>query len=167
MNQKRNYFFKSSMQTHKMARLVAKAVDFFIVIILSVFLYPLGILLGIIYLCIADYIQGGQSVGKKIIGMKVISLEDGEPCSLKQSIKRNLPFIIPVSCLIVPIIGWLFAFFLGTVLVTLEIIILFKLDSGHRLGDVMADTSVVSSDHIKIKHNSDEASWLSPKKEMV
>ena len=79
MNQNRNYLFKSSIQTHKVARLVAKAVDLFMVIILSVFLYPFGILLGIIYLCFADFIQGGQSVGKKIIGLKVISLEDGSP----------------------------------------------------------------------------------------
>jgi len=166
MNQNRNYLFKSSIQTHKVARLVAKAVDLFIVVILSVFLYPFGILLGIIYMCFADFIQGGQSVGKKIIGLKVISLEDGSPCSMKQSIKRNLPFIIPLSCMIVPVIGWLFALFLGFVLISLEIIILFKLDSGHRLGDVMADTSVVSSDYIKIKTGSSDATWLSPKKEM-
>ncbi len=149
-----------------MARLIAKAVDFFIVIILSVFLYPLGIFLGIIYLCFADFIQGGQSVGKKIIGIKVISLEDGSPCSLKQSIKRNLPFIVPVFFMIVPVIGCLFTIFIGAVLISLESIILFKLDSGHSLGDVMADTSVVNSDYIKIKDSSSETSWFSPKKEM-
>ena len=161
----RNYFFKSSIHTARLARLIAKLIDLFIVTILSVFLYPYGIFLALIYLSVAAFMQGGQSVGKKFMGMKVISLEDGSPCSLKQSFKRNLPFIVPLSCTIVPVIGWLFAAFLGLALISLELILLFKLDSGHRLGDVMADTSVVTSDYDMVKTAKEDSEWFSPKKE--
>jgi len=100
---------------------------------------------------------------RHLLANRYLVLAKNAPAGL---IIRNLPFIIPLSCMIVPVIGWLFALFLGFVLISLEVIILFKLDSGHRLGDVMADTSVVSSDYIKIKSSAGDASWLSPKKEM-
>ncbi|MCK5072203.1 MAG: RDD family protein [Bacteriovoracaceae bacterium] len=147
---KRKYILKSPVKTAKFARLIAKAIDLFIVMFLSVFLYPLGIILGLIYIGVCDSLRGGQSVGKKFIGFAVISLEDGSPCSLKQSIKRNLPFIVPIAFTIIPILGWIFAFILGIILISVELILLFKLDSGHRLGDVMADTSVVTSDKARV-----------------
>ena len=87
------------------------------------------------------------------MGFSVISLEDGEPCTLKQSVIRNLPILIPWGLLIVPFWGWILAFLLGIPLLALEVYLVFKINSGHRLGDVMADTSVVGqgSDPIESK----------------
>lgn len=133
-----------------MARLMAKAVDLFIVLVLSVFFYPLGLGLSALYIGISDSLQNGQSVGKKFMGFQVISLEDGTPCSVKQSFIRNIPILVPLVLAIFPVIGPILAFVAGTFLLVLEIFFLFKLDSGHRLGDVMADTSVMGHDGTKL-----------------
>ena len=125
---------------------MAKAIDLFIVLILSIFFYPVGLVLSIIYMSICDSLQSGQSVGKKFMGFAVISLEDGGACTLKQSFVRNLPILIPLILAIVPLWGWILAAIIGVPLIGIEVYLLFKLDSGHRLGDVMADTSVMAND---------------------
>src|SRR3989339_1121484 len=153
----RNYLIKNNIRVAKMARLIAKAIDLFIVTILTFFLYPIGILFAVAYMIVSDSIQEGQSVGKRFIGFAVISLEDGRPCSIKQSAIRNLPIIIPLSLAIIPFAGWLFSFLVGLPLIALEIYLLYHLDSGHRLGDVMADTSVVASTKDAIPVNGKKA----------
>lgn len=156
----RKYLLRSGIKTAIFSRILAKGIDAFIVLLLALLFYPIGVLLGVIYLCIADYIQDGQSVGKKFMGFFVISLEDGKPCSLKQSIIRNLPFIIPTACAIFPIWGWIVSIFLGGPLILLEIYLLFKLDSGHRLGDVMADTTVIANDPQRNDLKKNKESWF-------
>jgi uncharacterized RDD family membrane protein YckC len=146
MSKKRKYLLRGSIQTSRMTRIIAKGIDLGIVILLSLFYYPLGILVGCGYLAICDHLNEGQSVGKKLMGFKVLSMEDGTPCKLKQSFIRNLPFIIPAAFAIFPLWGWIFSAILSIVLVFLELYLLFRLDSGHRLGDVMADTTVIAND---------------------
>lgn len=142
----RNYFLKSAIKRARLARIIAKCVDVFIVVILSFFFYPVGIVLSGIYISVADSLQNGQSVGKKLMGFAVISLEDGKPCTVRQSFIRNLPLLVPIVLAIIPIWGWLIGFILGLPLIVIELYFLFKLDSGKRLGDVMADTSVMAND---------------------
>jgi len=129
-----------------MARLMAKAIDLFIVLILSVFFHTLGLFLSAFYIGISDCLQNGQSVGKRFMGFQVISLEDGGPCSLKQSFIRNIPILVPLLLGIFPIFGVILGVVVGLFLLVLELFFIFKLDSGHRLGDVMADTSVMGHD---------------------
>ena len=143
---KRRYFLNRAINRARLSRILAKGIDLFIVMILSVFFYPLGLLLSLVYLCVADSLQNGQSVGKKIIGFQVISLEDGMPCTVKQSTVRNLPFIVPIALAIIPIAGIILGFVVGVFFILLELFFIYKLDSGHRLGDVMADTSVMGHD---------------------
>lgn len=155
------YFLRRPIQVAKLSRLMAKAIDLFIVLILSLFFYPLGVVFAISYLALADGLQNGQSVGKKFIGLRVISLEDGSPCNTKQSAIRNLPLIVPLIPSIFPIWGWIFALLIGIPLVGLEIYLIYKLDSGHRLGDVMADTSVMANDQNKMAiEKQKKASWF-------
>ena len=156
----RKYLLKRSINAARLSRLMAKAIDLFIVLLLSVFFYPLGLILSAAYMGIADSLQNGQSVGKKFMGFAVISLEDGKPCTLKQSVIRNLPILIPLVFAVVPIWGWIFSFIVGIPLLILEVYLLYKLDSGHRLGDVMADTSVMANDgsHVAIKNR--KSSWF-------
>lgn len=156
---KRNYL-KSAIKVARLSRLIAKAIDLFIVLILSFFFYPIGLILSVIYISIADSLQNGQSVGKKFIGFAVISLEDGRPCSVKQSAIRNLPILIPLSLAIIPIWGWIFAFLVGAPLLAVEVYFLYKLDSGHRLGDVMADTSVMANDGSGVSVKNRKSSWF-------
>jgi uncharacterized RDD family membrane protein YckC len=163
---KRNYFLKSAIKRARLTRLVAKCVDMFIVTILSFFFYPVGIILAGIYISVADSLQNGQSVGKKLMGFSVISLEDGKPCTVRQSFIRNLPLLIPIVVAIVPIWGWLFACILGFPLIAFELYMLFKLDSGKRLGDVMADTTVVANDADLIKSDKQKTSWFESTSEL-
>ena len=142
----RKYFLKSHSRVTRLVRLIAKAIDLFIVLILSFFFYPLGILLSIAYMGLADSLQNGQSVGKKFMGLAVISLEDGKSCSMRQSLIRNLPLLVPLAIGIIPFWGWFFTIGLGVPLLALEIYLIYHLDSGHRFGDVMADTTVMAND---------------------
>jgi uncharacterized RDD family membrane protein YckC len=160
MTMDRKYLLKSSIKVARVSRLVAKAIDLFIILILSIFVYPLGIILSVAYIAISDSLQNGQSVGKKFMGFAVISLEDGKPCTVKQSAIRNLPIIIPLGIAIVPIWGWIFSFLIGVPLMLLEVYLLYKLDSGHRLGDVMADTSVMANDGTAAQIKKRKDSWF-------
>lgn len=156
----KRYILKSAFKVARLTRLLAKAIDLFIVLILSFFFYPVGIILSLIYLSIADSLQNGQSVGKKLLGFAVISLEDGKPCTVKQSFVRNLPLLIPLALAIIPFWGWAMAIMLGIPLGALEVYLLYKLDSGHRLGDVMADTSVMANDGSQVQVKRRKNSWF-------
>ena len=158
----RKYLLESAIKVARFSRLLAKAIDMFIVLVLSIFFYPGGIILALGYMTFADAIQNGQSVGKKFIGFRVISLEDGTPCSVKQSFIRNLPIIIPLFLAIIPFWGWVLAFFLGVPMLALEVYLLYKLDSGHRFGDVMADTSVMANDDTLLQIKKRKTSWFEP-----
>lgn len=160
MMAKRKYLLKSAINVARLSRLSAKAIDLFIVLILSIFFYPLGILLSVLYMGICDSLQNGQSVGKKLIGFAVISLEDGTPCSARQSAVRNLPIILPLLLAVIPFWGWILSFLIGVPLMLLEVYLIYKLDSGHRLGDVMADTSVMANDGTPLKTTKRKNSWF-------
>ena len=155
-------YLKTGLKVARLTRMFAKAIDLFLVLILSIFFYPVGLILALIYAGVADSLQNGQSVGKRLMGFQVISLEDGKPCTLKQSIIRNLPIIAPLALAIIPFWGWLLGVLLGAILLGLEIYLIYKLDSGHRLGDVMADTSVMANDGNNMRVA--RASWFEAKK---
>jgi len=157
---RRKYLLKSPLVVGLIARLLAKAIDLFVVLILSVFLYQIGILAAVVYMSVADYLPNGQSIGKRFMGMAVVSLEDGTPCSLKQSFIRNLPITIPLIFAIIPFWGWLFAIFVGVPLVGFEIYLLSKLDSGHRMGDVMADTTVMAKNQSERITGASKDGWF-------
>lgn len=144
------YDLNRTIRTAKNSRLTAKLIDLFIVLLLSGIFYPITLIFGLVYAAFADSIQNGQSVGKKIIGLRVISVDDGSPCNPKQSFVRNLPILIPLFFSIIPIWGWMFSFLLALPLIGLEIYLIYNLHSGHRLGDVMAETTVMAHDQNNI-----------------
>lgn len=156
----RKYILKRPLKVARLTRLMAKSIDLFIVLLLSFFFYPLGILLSVTYIGFSDSLQNGQSVGKKFMGFAVISLENGKPCTLKQSFIRNIPIIIPLLLAIIPFWGWIFSLIIGLPLIIMEIYLLYKLDSGHRLGDVMADTSVMANDGTAEAIKRRKTSWF-------
>ena len=115
----RKYLLEKAIRVAKLTRLIAKAIDLFIVFCFSIFLYPLGLMLGIVYIAMSDGMGNGQSAGKRFMGFAVKSLEDGSPCSYKQSIIRNLPFILPLTLAIVPFWGWILGGILAIALIGL------------------------------------------------
>ncbi len=142
----RKYLLNVGPQRARLARLLAKGIDLGLVVVASFIAYPWGLAVAIGYLAVSDSLFDGQSLGKRFIGFRVVSLEDGNPCGMRQSFIRNLPFLLPMIFALVPFWGWLLCAMLSVPLTFLELYFLFKLDSAHRLGDVMADTTVVGND---------------------
>ena len=158
----RNYLLRSPFRAANAARLIAKAIDLTLMLAVSFLFYPFGVILAVAYGSVCDAIGAGQSLGKRYIGFCVISLEDGSPCSLKQSLIRNLPITLPLAFLIFPILGWVLCFILSCILFGFEAYLILKLDSGHRLGDVIADTTVLSMTGNSVVVKKPQLSWFGP-----
>ncbi|OFZ83184.1 MAG: hypothetical protein A2583_01850 [Bdellovibrionales bacterium RIFOXYD1_FULL_53_11] len=130
-------------------RIVAKIIDIIIVVAVAVILpYPLGPLLGFIYSILADGMNHGpfkgQSIGKKIMKLQVVSLkQERMPAGYKDSAFRNAPVGVATFFAIIPIWGWIILALIGLPLMAIEIYLMVRIDTGHRLGDVMGDTEVI------------------------
>src|SRR5262245_13076168 len=112
-------------------RLYAATIDG-VVVVASFLLYRTSefvscLAAGAAYLLFRDAIKG-QSVGKFILGLVVISLETGRPCSLAGSVKRNLLLLLPGA---------------NVVAIFLEVRTVVRDPQGQRLGDRLAQTQVV------------------------
>ncbi len=83
--------------------------------VIGLFLVPF------LYFVLSDSLPNGQSIGKRVLGLYVVSKSTGKPCTIVQSIVRNV---------FTPILGVFDA-----------ILILGK--KRQRLGDLMANTQVV------------------------
>ncbi|HEX7240430.1 MAG TPA: RDD family protein [Longimicrobiaceae bacterium] len=53
-------------------------------------LYLVAALSSVAYYFLADGLPGGQSLGKRVLGMTVVDAGTGEPCTMGQSFVRNL-----------------------------------------------------------------------------
>ena len=144
------------MKASVLHRVFAKAIDFAAVVACAILIpYPLGPLLGFLYSLAADALHLGsplsQSLGKKLLKLQTVSRvrrgADGlrEPCDLKESLFRNAPVGVATFFALIPVWGWLILFLIGIPLMAMEIYLMLSVETGHRLGDVMGDTEVISS----------------------
>ncbi|WP_235562341.1 RDD family protein [Methylophilus sp. Leaf414] len=79
-----------------------------------------GFAVGLLYFLLSDALSNGQSIGKRLVNIRVIHKETMRPCTLFQSFLRNVTF--PLG-----ILDWSLIFF----------------GSHRRLGDFIASTIVV------------------------
>ena len=84
-------------------RLVAHFIDHFVALGLLIFfgttsdsLVLVGLLAYMVYYIFSDALPGGKSLGKRVVGIKVIGLSELKPCTPIQALKRNLIMMIPV-----------------------------------------------------------------------
>ncbi|MEK6707150.1 MAG: RDD family protein [Bdellovibrionota bacterium] len=138
-------------------RVVAKVIDLVLVVTVAVMLpYPLGPLLGFLYSLVADGLSfkpfQGQSVGKKIMRLKVINMITKKPASLRDSVLRNSPVGVATFFAIIPVWGWLILGIVGIPLMVMEVYLMLSVESGHRLGDVMGDTEVIELKNASAKN---------------
>ena len=56
----------------------------------------LGWFLGSVYFLLRDGLFTGQSIGKRVLGLRVILAATGQPCTFKESISRNILWVIPI-----------------------------------------------------------------------
>jgi uncharacterized RDD family membrane protein YckC len=101
---------------------------------------------GLIYLAVADGIQKGQSLGKMVFGLEVV-LADGSPCDMKSSIYRNIPFELALLFAAVPLLGWILLVIAGIPILLIELWLVILDHKGLRLGDRIAETTVIELVH--------------------
>lgn len=122
-----------------LVRSVAKILDFIIIAAAIEILPRAGFLAGLTYLLVGDGLFGGRSLGKKLIGLRVISSETYKPCSFKESILRNSTLAVGYLFYKVIWIGWIFIL----LAIIFEFIILIGSKDGMRIGDEIAKTIVI------------------------
>ena len=79
-----------------------------------------------------DGVNGGQSIGKRRVGLMVVHLPSDTPCTRAQSAIRAL---VAIVCNVVPAVGWL-----------IEPVMVLIGEDGRRLGDRAAETQVIAVD---------------------
>jgi uncharacterized RDD family membrane protein YckC len=160
-------------------RLVAIIIDMFAAyLIAQVFgLIPLlnvivpSYLVLVLVLLIRDYFFEGRGLGKNLMGLQVVDVMTGYPCSLVQSIKRNIILLGPllvlyIITLVLQIVGAFFHQFLdvvGPALVTFLQVVnsissiyvllvvpyeayrVYSRADGRRFGDQFAGTAVIEA----------------------
>lgn len=132
---------RTSVFNRLMARGIDSLVAVAILILGKAIWWPLGILLAAGYASLADGMGDGQSVGKRILGLRVEDYPSGQGCDLASSCVRNLPFALALLLASTPLL-WIFFLLISAPLLGLELYILVSVDSGVRLGDVLANTHV-------------------------
>lgn len=125
-------------------RCVAKFVDIIIAGAMSQIVRLWGPLAGLTYLLIADGILEGRSPGKRLIGLRVVDKYTDKACDLKKSIIRNVPLGLVFLFAMIPFVGWILFFTVGLIIVAFECWLMYSDDGGSRIGDILADTQVLS-----------------------
>ncbi len=120
-------------------RAIAKLVDFIIIAIAIKAVPQVGYFAGLAYLLISDGLFDGRSLGKKIIRLRVISTETGNPATFRDSMVRNITLGFSLLLYKIPLLGWIFAL----LITVLEFLLMLGNEEGLRLGDDLANTKVV------------------------
>lgn len=135
---------KGIVKANVLHRFVAKFVDFLIIAASSEIIPPVGFLVGIAYLLMADALLQGQSIGKRVVGLTTMKSSLVELASFRDSALRNAPLAAALVLGLIPYLGWIF---LG-VIIGLEALLIIGNDHGLRIGDEIAQTRVI--DHVTI-----------------
>ena len=91
-----------------------------------------GVFLSMIYMVFRDGCFSGQSIGKKVMGIRVVH-NDGRPVSFVDSSFRNVLFLIP---------------YLIPLTLPIEIVAMFRNPDRLRLGDRIAKTRVIRKEAV-------------------
>ncbi len=126
-------------------RAVAKILDFIIIAAAVEVIPKAGFFAGLAYLLIGDGLFGGRSLGKKLIGLRVISADTNTPCTFRDSILRNSTFGIGFLFYKIRWFGWLFIM----LIFVFEFIIFLGSKDRMRFGDEIAKTIVTESPQTK------------------
>lgn len=127
-----------SRKVNLLLRVFAKIVDFILIASIGEIIPSAGFYAGLSYLLISDGLFNGRSIGKYLMGLRVISTVTNEPCSMKESILRNALFGLGLILYKIPLIGWIFII----IILAFEFLIVLGSRDGTRLGDEIAKTMV-------------------------
>jgi hypothetical protein len=103
-----------------------------------------GAVMALLYVLLADGIFLGQSIGKRIFGVKAVYLPTRAPARSRDSVLRNAPFGLIILLGMMPEGLGRVAFFAGALVIGgIEAWKVYRHPLGIRLGDVWAETQVV------------------------
>ncbi len=123
---------------------LARLVDFALAFGLTQAGHEVGPVLGVLYLLLADGFMHGQSVGKRLFGVRAMVLPRRVPAGYRESVLRNAPFALVALFSVVPI-AWLLVPLVGLPIVAFETWMAWTDRLGVRIGDIFADTQVVDA----------------------
>ena len=136
---------EESTRAGLLVRTVAKILDFIIIAAAAEIVPKAGFYAGLTYLLIGDSLFDGKSLGKKLVGISVISTVSQKPCTIRDSIIRNSIFGVGYFFSKFLWFGWIFVL----VISAFEFIVLLGNKEHMRLGDEMAKTLVLDISQIK------------------
>lgn len=128
-----------NVKANLLNRVIAKGIDFIIVGALAEIIPKIGYFAGMVYLLISDGLFEGRSVGKRIIGLKVILQETMQACTFRESVIRNFLFAVGYILIAVPLIGFIFP----VIILIFEGLLMIGNEKGMRFGDEIAKTQVI------------------------
>ncbi len=123
---------------------LARFADFTLAWVVAQSAPQVGPLLAAFYLLIADGLMSGQSVGKKLFGVRTVVVPRRAPAAWHESVLRNAPFALVAVFYAVPLL-WPVLFVVGLPIVGFEAYMIFTDRLGIRIGDIFADTQVVDA----------------------
>jgi|SRR5579863_2783680 len=120
-------------------RFIAKFLD--LLIVAAIYEIPLRVsaLAGLAYLLLADGFGEGRSLGKQLIGLRVVLPEVRRVCSFRDSILRNFSLALSYLFYFIPYVGWLAT----ALIVSIEALLVIGNGQGLRVGDEIAGTQVI------------------------
>jgi uncharacterized RDD family membrane protein YckC len=126
-------------------RLLAKFLDLLVVAALASLPTWVGDAAGLTYALVADGLGDGQSIGKRIVGLRVVS-ESGLPCTFLESLQRNLTVALAIILLMQRVtFVWPLLALVGVVALLVEAVLVVTDDEALRLGDRLASTRIVEA----------------------
>jgi uncharacterized RDD family membrane protein YckC len=123
---------------------LARLADFSLAFVVAQSAPQVGPLLAALYLLAADGLMNGQSVGKRIFGVRTVVVPRRAPAGYHESVLRNAPFALVAIFWAVPLL-WPMFFVAGLPIVAFEAYMIFTDRLGVRIGDIFADTQVVDA----------------------
>lgn len=123
-------------------RVLARLLDLIVCGTLAALLKQPGAIAGAIYLLLADGMFKGQSLGKRLLGIKVVRLATRREASYKESALRNVPMAL-VGVLSLALPGWRSLAGASALVLGYEAYRVITDPLGIRLGDALAGTQVV------------------------
>lgn len=127
-------------------RIVAKLIDLSLAILVAQLKWPIAIAVGVGYLLIADTFGLGQSAGKRLLRLRVIHPQSGQPCGLRGAVLRNLLLVIPFACLHLGLLLQIVGLVAGLFIAGYEVVLLVRDPYGVRIGDILGSTEVIKLD---------------------
>jgi len=127
-----------------MLRGLARGADFLLAIALAQLGHELGAVLAVVYLLLADGFMHGQSLGKRLFGIRAMQIPHRVPAGYRESMLRNADFALVALFYVVPL-GWILLVLVGLPIVAFEAWMVWTDRLGIRIGDIFADTQVVDA----------------------